>query len=122
MVLQGYVLFRQTSPSGYTDGCDQFESHSDSNYDLPGSIELILLLLFKLNVSYLESKNFRTLVQRVWNLSSTLVSTHGWIPWEVVCRTVKFIRDWGRMIVSKKRKELSMTQLRLDKICIFLEE
>jgi len=80
--------------------------------------------VLKLNVSHLESEDFRALVHRVWKLSPWPLGAQGWILWweAAVCRTVKFMRGWGRMMARKRRKELWVARQKLEEVCIFLEE
>lgn len=49
--------------------------------------------LFKLNVSHLESIDFKALVHRVWYLSPQPLGNTRWLIWcdAALCRTVKFM-------------------------------
>lgn len=80
--------------------------------------------LYKLNVSHLDSPDFRALVHRVWNLVPRPIGDRGWLLWWEVAirRTVKFMRGWGHMIARKRRRELREARRKLEEVHIFLEE
>lgn len=66
-------------------------------------VELKSSTLCELNMSHLDSLDFRALLYRVWNLVPRPSRERGWLLWweYAIRRTVKFMQGWGCMMAPQ---------------------